>query len=236
MFFVRSLPAPLHSSFRVLPRVPRNGGPRTGAFFVSGTAFLLSLAPSVGEVASLGTAFGGRGLPRPRTFSLFRPRFPSPTVCPKTVAPVLGDFCEWGGAPCARFSASRRGAALPVRVYAPSTGEVPSPEALFWGEQPPPWAILPFATPLPLSGRVPRGQAAPSRGLFCERSGVPCARLRTFHRGGALARDGLVFGEQSSLPRYSSFRDPSPPLRPCSPRPSGAFTRARRVQQKFNCC
>ena len=94
MFFVRSLPAPLHSSFRVLPRVPRNGGPRTGAFFVSGTAFLLSLAPSVGEVAppsvlvsalSAGSAplgrawfLGERSSPR---YSSFCGPAPSPAMC-----------------------------------------------------------------------------------------------------------------------------------------------------------
>ena len=94
MFFVRSLPAPLHSSFRVLPRVPRNGGPRTGAFFVSGTAFLLSLAPSVGEVAppsvlvsalSAGSAPLGRawflGERSSLRYSSFCGPAPSPAMC-----------------------------------------------------------------------------------------------------------------------------------------------------------
>ena len=112
-------------------------GALPGVCFVSGAALLLSLAPSVGEVASLGTAFGGRGLPRPRTFSLFRPRFPSPTVCPKTVAPVLGDFCEWGGdTPCARLRtfrhvcAARDGLVFGKRSsprYSSFCGPAPSP-------------------------------------------------------------------------------------------------------------
>ena len=55
----------------------------------------------------------------------------------------------------------------------------------------------------PLSGRVPRGQAAPSRGLYCEQGSTPCAHFSTFRRERP-TRDGLVFGERSS-PRYSSF-------------------------------
>ena len=227
MFFVRSLPAPLHSSFRVLPRVPRNGGPRTGAFFVSGTAFLLSLAPSVGEVASLGTAFGGRGLPRPRTFSLFRPRFPSPTVCPKTVAPVLGDFCEWGGAPCARFSASRPGGDTLCARFSTFRRECAAREGLVFGER----SFLPryssFCDPFLLSGRFPpKPSGPPSRGLFCEWGGASCARFSTSRRGCA-ARDGR------GLPslRPAAFPSPSFPVPALPPAPV-----SRRVQQKFNSC
>ena len=124
MFFVRSLPAPLHSSFRVLPRVPRNGGPRTGAFFVSGTAFLLSLAPyargatpsvlvsalsAKGSPAREGLVFGGAIIP---PYSPFRgpaplsgrvPRgqatpLPGPAACNKSSTAV--DF--WRPTPSLR--------------------------------------------------------------------------------------------------------------------------------------
>ena len=94
-------------------------------------------------------------------------------------------------------------AALPVRVYALSAGSAPLGRAWFLGAtlQAP---LFSLSWPrFPLSGRVPRGQAAPSRGLYCEQGSTPCAHFSTFRRERP-TRDGLVFGERSS-PRYSSF-------------------------------
>ena len=63
-------------------------------------------------------------------------------------------------------------AAPPVLVSAPSAGEVPSPEALFWGSGHPPWAILPFVAPLPLQPCAQK-RWSPYWGLFVSGAAPP---------------------------------------------------------------
>ena len=101
-------------------------------------------------------------------------------------------------------------AASPVRAYALSARSAPSGTAWFLGAAPT-LGYSPFRGPAPSPSGFPLTKRPPSRGLFRERGGVPCARFSTSRRGG-LPGTACFFERSDRSPPFSLSC--SPPVCP----------------------